>query len=114
VQYIAFTLPAPSENAEEVRAFVSELLGPRRAEMEASWRRKGVRREMAWLQRSEAGSLVVVFLEADDPGRFYRELASSQEPFDVWYRQRVLDVYGIDLALAQAGPPVELIASWPD
>ncbi len=109
---IAFTLRSPSEDATEVREFVAELLGSRLRDLEVSWRQKGVTREMAWLQRDEQGGSIIVFLEADDPARFYLELAISEEPFDRWYRQRVLDVYGIDLSQPPVGPPSELLADW--
>ena len=48
--------------------------------------------------------MAVVFMEADDIGRAMQGVASSNDPFNQWFRERVQDVHGIDL---QAGPPPE-------
>jgi hypothetical protein len=106
-----YALPIARDKAQAVRDFVSELLGPRRAAFEKSWRSKGIRREVACLQEMPEGSFVLMYLEADDLGHAFRELAISDNSFDIWYRDRVLDIYGVDLA-APSGPASELIAAW--
>src|SRR5688572_7990750 len=55
----------PGKEAEN-RAFAAELLGPRRAEYEASRRRLGLRAERVWEQATPAGPVSVDYLEADD------------------------------------------------
>jgi len=107
-----FALPIAPEKVAAVRAFVAELLGPRRAEFEASWREKGITRERSWLQEAPAGALVLVFMEADDLGRAFREIATSECPFDRWYRQQVREIYGVDLTEGASRPPNELLADW--
>jgi hypothetical protein len=44
--------------------------------------------------------VAVVVLEADDIGAAMRTLATSQEPFDTWFREVLEDVHGIDLSEA--------------
>jgi hypothetical protein len=105
-----YALPITREQAGAVRAFAAELLGPRRAEFEQSWEEKGISRETAWLQPTSEGAMVLVCMEADDLARAFGELAVSDTPFDRWYRQRVLEIYGIDLTEAQPGN--ELVADW--
>jgi hypothetical protein len=39
----------------------------------------------------------VVYVESDDVEVAYKDMAVSQEPFDRWFREHVLDVHGIDL-----------------
>jgi hypothetical protein len=46
--------------------------------------------------------VAVVYMEADDIGRAMEGVASSDDPFHQWFRERVQDVHGIDL---QSGPP---------
>jgi hypothetical protein len=48
--------------------------------------------------------MAVVVMEADDIGRAMEGVASSDDPFNQWFRERVQDVHGIDL---QSGPPPE-------
>jgi hypothetical protein len=105
-----FALPIPADRVEAVRAFVVELLGPRRAEFERSWRDKGITQETAWLQQTPEGALVLVSMEAEDLPRAFAELAVSDSEFDRWYRQRVLEIYGVDLRRGAASN--ELLAAW--
>lgn len=41
---------------------------------------------------------VTVLLESDDLARSLFGIASSNEPFDVWFRAHVKAVHGVDLA----------------
>jgi hypothetical protein len=36
-------------------------------------------------------------------------MASSQEPFDVWWRGRILDIHGVDMSQPLPGPMNEQI-----
>lgn len=57
-----YALPISREKIQAVRDFVAELLGPRKEAFEDSWRRKGIRCEIATLQEMPEGSLVLVYL----------------------------------------------------
>jgi hypothetical protein len=62
-----------------------------------SGRRHGISREAGWLQQTPDGDFTVVYLEADDVQAAFAGMGSSQDPFDVWFREHVRDVNGIDL-----------------
>jgi hypothetical protein len=109
---LTFALPLPADRVEALREFVGELLGSRRAEFEASWRAKGIVAERAWLQSAPTGMLVLVSIEAGDLLRAMHAIATSDTPFDRWYRQRVRDIYGVDLADESSRPQIELLAEW--
>jgi hypothetical protein len=106
-----YALPISRDKAEAVRQFANELLGPRREAFEESWRSKGMTREVVCLQATPDGFLALVYVDAKDPENAFRELAVSNTPFDRWYRDRVLAIYGVDLAAA-SGPPSEFVAEW--
>jgi hypothetical protein len=53
----------------------------------------------------------LLFIEVADPARFFEQMATSQEPFDVEFRAWVLDVYGIDLTQPPPPPP-EQVLDW--
>jgi hypothetical protein len=38
-------------------------------------------------------------------------MAVSQEPFDIWFRQVLLDTFGLDLT-QPTGPPPEQVLDW--
>lgn len=65
-------------------------------------RRRGGRRESparpCGHQETPDGTVAVVYLEADDVGAAMQHIATSQEPFDSWFRERMGEVHGIDLA----------------
>jgi len=105
-----FALSISREKIAAVRGFVAELLGARRAEFERSWQDKGITRESAWLQQIPDGALVLVRFEAHDLERAFGALAASGAPFDRWYRERVLEIYGVDLT--NPSGPNELLADW--
>jgi hypothetical protein len=95
----------------DARKFAQETLD-RREEFGASQQRLAVTREEWALQQTPMGSLVIVRFETDDVERAFAGLAESSEPFDVWFRQRVLDITGVDLSAPMESPPPEIILDW--
>jgi hypothetical protein len=89
---------------ERNTAFANEMQGARRAEYAASRAAKGITREEVWMQETPAGTVSVVYIEADDLGGAFSGLATSQEPFDVWWRAQILAIHGIDMAQPMPGP----------
>ena len=88
------------------------LQTPNVAAFSASEKRAGVTKEEWAFQQSPMGSLVLVHFEADDVEKTFGVLAQSSEDFDVWFRGRVQEVSGIDLAAEPDGPPPEVILDW--
>jgi hypothetical protein len=54
--------------------------------------------------------VAVVVIEANDAGAAMGALASSQEPFDVWFRDVLKDVHGMDLS--EGFPPPEQVIDY--
>jgi hypothetical protein len=96
---------------DEARKFAQETLD-RRDAFDASQERLGVTKEEWALQQTPMGSLVVVRFEADDVEGAFEGLAQSSEPIDVWFRERVLEITGVDLSAPMEGPPPEIIFDW--
>lgn len=94
---------------EAVAEFAAALIGPRRAEFEAA--QTTVLKESWFLQPSPAGDLLVVHFEAADTAQVMTNLASSDDPFDVWFRDQVKRLSGIDLT-ESLGPLPERVFSW--
>lgn len=109
---IAMALPILAGKEDSWRQRMDELTGARWAEFDASRRRQGVTRQRIWLQQTPAGNIEIILLETDDPARTFGDIATSQEPFDVWFRSFVLEHYGLDLTQPTPGPPSELIFDW--
>jgi hypothetical protein len=99
-----FAVPVLPGMSDRCRQFSAELLGPRRAEFEASRARLGIGSEQLWLQESPQGTLAVVYLEAEDLERCLAGISSSQDPFDVYWREQIMAIHGIDLSQPLPGP----------
>jgi len=109
---IASAIPILPGKLEAWRQFVAEMHGPRRMEHAASRRRLGITTERAYLQQTPQGEFAVVFFEAPDVGQMMQGFATSQEPFDIWFREQVLDVHGWDMTQPPPGPLPELVIDW--
>jgi hypothetical protein len=103
--------PVLSGKEDEARKLAQETLD-RRDEFEASERRVGITKEEWALQQTPMGSMVVVRFEADDVAGAFADLAQSNEAFDVWFKQRVKEVSGVDLGEPMPGPLPEIIFDW--
>ncbi len=75
----------------------------------ASRRAKGFTREAVWHQKTPNGTMAIVVIEADDVEAAMGQLAMSDDPADVQFRQQVKDVHGFDLA-SDEPPEIALIA----
>lgn len=97
---------------ETFKRFREEVLGNRRSDYEASRRRLGMTKEAAWLQQTPQGDMAIVSFEAANPQQVFQGLATSQEPFDVWFRQYTMEVHGLDLTQPMPGPLPEQTFAW--
>jgi len=98
-QSIAFAAPLlPGKTEADREALASAQSGESRTAHEESRRRAGITREAVWLQSTPDGDVAVVLIEADDVAAALGALATSQEPYDVAFRDHIKDVHGMDLS----------------
>lgn len=88
---------------EVAKAFGRDAMGARRAELDAFQGRRGVTRETWAIQETpDGGGLSVVWIESADPEKAMVVAAEDRSAFADWFRERVMEINGIDLT---AGPP---------
>ena len=59
----------------------------------------GISDESVWLApKPSGGGIAIVYLEAEDPERALRELATSETPFHSWYATQMRKLFGCDFA----------------
>ena len=90
--------PVLPGKTDQARALAEEVMGARRQQFEESQARIGATRETWCLQSTPDGDFVLVWFEAPDIDKAFASLAESSEPFEVWFRQQVLEVTGTDMA----------------
>jgi hypothetical protein len=116
---IVLTFPILAGKVEAWRRFCQELSGSRRQMYEASRQRMGITRERLALVETTFGATAVTTLEAPDVDRALGQIIASEIAFDIWYRERLLKLHGINLAgyeqYAQPSPipdNQELLFEW--
>ena len=108
MQAIGFAIPLlPGKTEADRAALTACWRGERKAAYEDARRRAGVTREAAWIQTGPGGDLALIYLEADDLATAMEVIATSDEPFDRWFRDHVRDVHGV--ALEDGFPPPEQV-----
>ena len=95
---LAFTAPVLPGKLDDWKEFHSQLDGLRRWDFEDQQRRLGLVRHRVWLQETSEGPVALVVQEGADPERARAILASSTHAFDVWFKERVMELHGIDLS----------------
>ncbi len=105
----AIAAPIAPGKLETWQAWIAELNGPRKAEFDDMNRRLGLTGHRAWLQQMPDGNSIVIAVH-DGPGGdvFMGKLGASEHEFDVWFREKVSEIHGIDLA-APPPPPVQAL-----
>ena len=116
---IILTFPILAGKVEAWRRFCQELSGFRRQPYEASRQRLGITCERMALVDTAYGSTAVTTLEAPSVDRALGQIIASGHSFDVWYRERLQELHGINLAgyeqFVQPLPPPknqELLFEW--
>ena len=108
-QTICLAIPlTPGATDDDRDEMLACWRGDRSEQHRASRARHGITREATWIQQTPAGDVANVLLESDDLAASLFGMATSQEPFDVWFRGHVLAVHGVDLAAGLTLPELIL------
>jgi hypothetical protein len=105
----AFAVPIPPGKTDDVRHFMAELRGARKAEYEDLARRSEVSEEHYWLQHDAAGDFLVVASDSDQ-AKYMQILANPETDFDRWMREQIEQIFGFDPG-APAGPTNESLGT---
>lgn len=99
---LLLSIPVKPGQADAARAFAHEFTGARLEEFDASERRIGITAESWYLQRIGDADCFTVYLEGPDLNASLTAFGSSRDPFDLWFKERLLELTGVDIS---AGPP---------
>ncbi len=108
----AIAVPVRESKADAWKAWVLECMGPRREEFDRFNERMGLTLHRAWLMQSLQGPLVVVVFDGPGAETFLQKMATSQEPFDRWFRERASEYHAIDFSRPGILSPAELFLDW--
>ena len=94
---IVLTFPILDGKVEAWRRFCQELSGSRLQMYLSSRRRMGITHERLALVETAFGATAVTTLEAPNIAQAFGKIIASRLPFDIWYRERLQELHGINL-----------------
>lgn len=95
MECMSWFVPILPGKLEAWKQFTEETKGPRREEHATSRKRLGITREVASLVQTPQGDFTSVFLEAEDIAKAFKMMADSEDPYDMWFVERTMDVHGM-------------------
>jgi len=105
MECMAWTAAILPGKKQDWDALVEECRGARHEEWIRSRQRAGIVREVVSLMETPEGDSIGIFQEAEDLAGAFRTIARSDDPFDVWFRQKIEDIHGITAEMLEAPPP---------
>lgn len=111
--FVVRAFPVLEGMEESVREIARAMEGERAGQTAEFFERLGVRHESWHMQETPAGLWVIAVSDIDAPEERARQYTASQENFDAWFKDRVLELTGIDPQTQPLGPPTEQIFTWP-
>lgn len=110
---VCVVFPVLPGKTEDARAFMRELDTTRMAEYDRSEQAIGVTKELWFLASVPGGDALVGYVEAEDFGKAVAQFGASKEPFDVWFKDRMREVTGVDFSNIPADfRPPELLSRY--
>ncbi len=106
---LAFVAPVLPGKDDVGRAFAHEAFVTRKAEFSESRQALGQNVEVVTLSVTPMGSFVCGYLEGNDPVEGNRAFAASTRPYDVWFKERLKEVFPPDIDFDQPLPPIETL-----
>ena len=90
------------------KAWIAEMEGSAKTELTEFNRRYGLTRHAAWLAETPAGPMVVALHQGPGSDDLMTKLGPSQHEFDVWFKEKIKEVHGLDFTQPPPGPMPEI------
>ncbi len=90
------------------KQWISELQGSSSQDMTDLNKRYGLTKHAAWLAETPSGTVVVAIHEGPGSAEFMPKLGPSQNEFDIGFKQKLMEIHGIDVTQPPPGPMPEL------
>ena len=113
MDHICITVSVLPGKSAAARSFMHQLDGSRQAEYDASERRIGISKEVWFLASLPSGDHMIGYMESADFSRALPMFVASRDPFDIWFKEEMRDVTGLDLNNPPANmAPAELLSNY--
>jgi hypothetical protein len=109
---VAMAVPLLPGKVEAWKDWVRECSTTRKHEFEDFNERMRLTLHRAWLSQTPGGPLVVVVCDGPGARTMMQRLASSDEPFDRWFREKITKLHGIDFSKPVTSVTSDLYLDW--
>ena len=106
-------LPVKQGKSDAARLFMHELETERKGDYAVPERRIGIDKEALYMASTPAGDQLVAYMETPDFGHALATFSPSWDAFDLWFKERLDELTGLDLSHPPAGTTLpELLPSY--
>jgi hypothetical protein len=105
-------IPISPGKRDAFREFTQALAGPKSKEFADMEKRTKTNKETWFLQPSPKGDTVVVYFECEDLQSALQNLATSKNTFDVWFKDELGKITGMDFNKPMDGPMPEQVLNY--
>ncbi len=102
---LAFTLPVMPGKKAALEELAKSVSGPKRKEYDTSEKKLKIDRETWFVENSPQGDTWILYAEGKDLEKSFAKWVASKEPFDLWFKEQVRTISGVDF---NNPPPGEL------
>jgi Family of unknown function (DUF6176) len=97
MDHTCLVVPVKHGKEQALHDFYREIEDARNEDYDRSERRLGITKEIAFSAKTDGGTVAVIYIESDDFGSAFGQFVQSKDDFDLWFKQQVLDISGLDL-----------------
>ncbi len=102
--------PIKEEKLQAYKNWIKEIVGEKKEAFDDMNKRHGITRHEVWLAETPAGPMAAVIHEGPGADTFMPNVAKSENSFDIWFKESIKDIHGMDLGAPPPGPmPVKMI-----
>jgi hypothetical protein len=113
MDHICLALPIVDGKTSDARTFLRQLDTTRRAEFDRSEQQIGITKELWYLAKLASGDHLIAYMESADFSRALSSFVASRDSFDLWFKEQMLAVTGVDLNNPPADmAPAELLSHY--
>jgi hypothetical protein len=110
---ICITLPLVTGKTADARTFLQQLDTTRRVEFDQSEQKIGITKELWFLAALPSGDHLIGYMESADFNGALSSFVASRDPFDLWFKEQMFAVTGVDVNHEPADmAPAELLSHY--
>jgi len=110
LEQLSIALPVLPGKTPVLKEFVKSITDSKWEEYSAFQQRYAVHKVTWTLQSTPKGDFFIIYNEAEKGlSELFRQLFTSTHPFDVWARQKLLEITGIDPKALKGPLPEQLL-----